>query len=66
MDTGYKPSISVQKAAIPAMLPVIAAAVPPAAKAIGAEVDYAQSLTVLTVLYGIIKGIVNFFKNRKK
>jgi hypothetical protein len=64
--TDYKPSITIQKAAIPAMLPVIASAVPVMAKTISVDLDYTQSLTVLTVLYGLFKGIANFFKNRKK
>jgi len=59
----YSAKKSLAKAVVPGLLPVAAAGLEQAA---GGTVDYGQALTIITLVYGAVKGIVNWFKNRHK
>ena len=62
----YSSKKSLQKAAVPGLLPVAAAGVEQLGKVAGIDLDYGQALTLITLVYGAIRGIRNWFKNRHK
>jgi len=62
----YSPKKSLQKAIVPGLLPVAAAGVEQLGKIAGVEVDFSQALTLITLVYGAIRGIRNWVKNRHK